>query len=47
MGGTAADKLGDSLAIIKDRLVAEFHMYDDKNLTEWDFSPIAALVKCP
>jgi 5-methylthioadenosine/S-adenosylhomocysteine deaminase len=46
-GGTTADKLGDSFPVIKDRLVTELQKYDDRNLTEWDFSPIAPLVKCP
>jgi cytosine/adenosine deaminase-related metal-dependent hydrolase len=46
-GGTVADKLGDTYEVIKDRLVSELKKYDDKNLTEWDFSPIAPLVKCP
>jgi 5-methylthioadenosine/S-adenosylhomocysteine deaminase len=46
-GGTAADKLGQSYADIKSSIETELKKYDDKNLTEWDFSPIAPLYKCP
>lgn len=34
------------LADIVDVLSTELQSYDDQNLTPWDFSPIAPLVKC-
>ncbi|GMV14815.1 MAG: hypothetical protein AMXMBFR56_30390 [Polyangiaceae bacterium] len=45
-GGTASNKLGQSLADIVSVLSTELQSYDDQNLTSWDFSPIAPLVKC-
>jgi hypothetical protein len=46
-GGIAVDRLGDSYETIKARLTSEIQKYDDKNLTEWKFTPIAELVRCP
>lgn len=45
-GGTASNKLGQTLADVVQVLSTELQSYDDKNLTQWDFSPIAPLVKC-
>jgi len=45
-GGTASNKLGQTLADIVSALSTELQAYDDKNLTQWDFSPIAPLAKC-
>jgi cytosine/adenosine deaminase-related metal-dependent hydrolase len=46
-GGTATNKLGQTLAEIKSTLETELGTYDAMNLSEWDFAPIAPLVKCP
>lgn len=45
-GGTATDRLGQTLAEIESVLSTELADYDAQNLTTWDFSPIAPLVKC-
>lgn len=46
-GGTASNKLGQTYADIVNVISGELQSYDDQNLTQWDFSPIAPLVKCP
>lgn len=46
-GGTPANRFGQSLADIRQTIETELRKYDDKNLTPWDFSPIAPLYKCP
>jgi cytosine/adenosine deaminase-related metal-dependent hydrolase len=46
-GGTLANKLGQSYADIRQTIETELKKYDDKDLTAWDFSPIAPLYKCP
>src|SRR5262249_12099906 len=45
-GGTTTNKLGHTSAEIAANLAAGLQSYDDMNLTQWDFSPIAPLVKC-
>ena len=45
--GTASNKLGQSFAEIKAALDSGLRAYDDQNLTPFDFSPIAPLVRCP
>jgi 5-methylthioadenosine/S-adenosylhomocysteine deaminase len=45
-GGTATNKLGQSYSDIVSTLSAALQSYDDLNLTQWDFAPIAPLVKC-
>jgi cytosine/adenosine deaminase-related metal-dependent hydrolase len=46
-GGTASNKLGQTFAEITQTLESELSTYDAMNLSEWDFAPIAPLVKCP
>jgi hypothetical protein len=46
-GGTATNKWGQSYAEIRQTLVTELDKYDARNVTEWKFSPIADLYKCP
>jgi 5-methylthioadenosine/S-adenosylhomocysteine deaminase len=46
-GGTASNKLGQTLAEIETVLETELASYDALDLSPWDFSPIAPLVKCP
>jgi cytosine/adenosine deaminase-related metal-dependent hydrolase len=46
-GGTASNKLGQSYAEITATLSSAMQSYDDLNLTQWNFAPIAPLVKCP
>jgi hypothetical protein len=45
-GGTAANKLGQTLADVTTVITAELQKYDNLNLTAWDFSPITPLVRC-
>jgi hypothetical protein len=45
-GGTAANKLGQTLGDVTGTIAAELQRYDDLNLTAWDFSPPAPLVRC-
>lgn len=45
-GGTAADKLGQTLADIVGNLTSGLADFDAMNLTQWTFSPIAPLVDC-
>jgi len=45
-GGTATDKLGQTLAEITSVLSTELAAYDALDLTQWDFSPIAPLTTC-
>jgi hypothetical protein len=45
-GGTAANKLGQTLGEISDTIAGELQRYDDLNLTAWDFSPPTPLVRC-
>ncbi|MBI3206245.1 MAG: amidohydrolase family protein [Myxococcales bacterium] len=45
-GGTATNKLGQTLSDIVNVLSSELQAYDDQNLTPWDFAPIAPLAKC-
>ena len=46
-GGTATNKFGQTLSDITSVLESELVIYDDMNLSQWDFAPIAPLVKCP
>lgn len=45
-GGTATNKLGQSLAEIESALSTNLTQFDSFNLTQWDFMPLAPLVKC-
>jgi hypothetical protein len=45
-GGTAGNKLGQTLADLTAVITAELQSYDDLNLTPYDFSPITPLVRC-
>lgn len=44
--GTPADKLGQTLAQITQSLSDASVAYDALNLSQWDFAPIAPLLKC-
>ena len=44
--GSEANKLGQTLAEIRTALEDGIKGYDDLNLTQWNFAPIAPLVKC-
>jgi cytosine/adenosine deaminase-related metal-dependent hydrolase len=46
-GGTAANKLGQTLADITSTITTELQNYDNLNLTAFDFSPVTPLVRCP
>jgi len=46
-GGTASNKLGQSYAEIAATLASGMQAYDDLDLTQWNFAPIAPLLKCP
>lgn len=46
-GGTATNKLSQTWAEIATTLETELAGYDAMNLSEWDFAPLAPLVKCP
>ena len=46
-GATAANKLGQSYAQIRDAIETELKKYDDLNRSQWKFSPIAPLYRCP
>jgi hypothetical protein len=46
-GGTAANKLGQTLVEIEQILGTALVDYDAMNVTSWDFAPPAPLVKCP
>ena len=45
-GGTAANKLGQTLVEIESALNTNLTQFDSFNLTQWDFMPLAPLVKC-
>lgn len=45
-GGTATNKLGQTLGDISGAITDQLQRYDDLNLTAWDFSPPASLVRC-
>ncbi|WP_206079502.1 amidohydrolase family protein [Polyangium spumosum] len=45
-GGTATNKFGQTWAEITQILTSELVAYDEMNLSEWDFAPLAPLVKC-
>jgi 5-methylthioadenosine/S-adenosylhomocysteine deaminase len=45
-GGTAANKLGQTLGEIESALTTNLTQYDSFDLTQWDFAPLAPLVKC-
>ena len=45
-GGTASNKLGQTLSDISSALTDGLAAYDALNLTQWKFSPIAPLVDC-
>jgi hypothetical protein len=45
-GGTASNKLGQTFAEITSVIADELQRYDNLDLTSWDFSPVAPLVKC-
>ncbi len=46
-GGNPNDNLDQLFSEMSDTLETALQGYDDQNLTEWDFAPIAPLVKCP
>ena len=46
-GGNPNDNLDQLFSEMADTLETSLQAYDDQNLTEWDFAPIAPLVKCP
>ena len=46
-GGTAANKLGQTLAEITSTLETALGDYDAMDLTQWDFAPLTPLVRCP
>jgi len=46
-GGTVANKFGQSYADVKTTIDTELKKYDDKNLTQWKFSPVTPLYRCP
>lgn len=46
-GGTASNKLGQTLGDIESSLTTALASYDAMDLTQWDFSPIAPLFECP
>jgi hypothetical protein len=45
--GTATNKLGQSLGEIQSALTTSLTQYDALDLSQWDFAPLAPLVKCP
>ncbi|MEP7120671.1 MAG: amidohydrolase family protein [Byssovorax sp.] len=45
-GGTVANKLGQTLVEIESALNTNLTQFDSFNLTQWDFMPLAPLVKC-
>lgn len=45
--GTAANKLGQTFGEIQSALSTSLTQYDALDLTQWDFAPLAPLVKCP
>jgi cytosine/adenosine deaminase-related metal-dependent hydrolase len=46
-GGAPEDKLGQTFAEIQTALEEALSAYDAMNLSQWDFAPIAPLVRCP
>ena len=46
-GGTAVNKLGQTFSEIESTLTTNLTQYDALNATQWDFAPLAPLVKCP
>ena len=46
-GGNTTNKFGQTLAEITNILETELANYDSLHLSQWDFAPIAPLVKCP
>lgn len=46
-GGTATNKLGQTHADIVAALTTALADHDARNLSAWDFSPVAPLVRCP
>lgn len=46
-GGTATNKLGQTYADIKTALDEGLAAYDAMDLSQWNFSPITPVVKCP
>jgi cytosine/adenosine deaminase-related metal-dependent hydrolase len=45
-GGTAANKLGQTYSQVRETISTELQRYDDKDLTQWNFAPIADLYRC-
>ena len=45
-GGTSTNKFGQTWAEINEILSTELATYDGMDLTEWNFAPLAPLVKC-
>jgi 5-methylthioadenosine/S-adenosylhomocysteine deaminase len=45
-GGTPANRLGQTLREISDAIASELQRYDDLDLSAWNFSPPAPLVRC-
>ncbi len=45
--GTATNKLGQTLGEIQSALSTNLTQYDALDLSQWDFAPLAPLVKCP
>jgi hypothetical protein len=46
-GGTVGNKLGQTYAQISTAISTELASYDDMDLSQWDFSPVTPLVRCP
>jgi hypothetical protein len=46
-GGTIGNKFGQTLAEIVANLTSGLAAFDAQDFGQWDFSPIAPLVKCP
>jgi cytosine/adenosine deaminase-related metal-dependent hydrolase len=46
-GGNPSDRLDQAVTEIEQILEQAMLDYDNMNLTQWDFAPIAPLVKCP
>jgi cytosine/adenosine deaminase-related metal-dependent hydrolase len=45
-GGTAGNKLGQTLGEVTGTIAAELQRYDDLDLSAWNFSPPTPLVRC-
>ena len=45
-GGTATNKLGQTLRDVTDTIAVELQRYDDLDVSAWNFSPPTPLVRC-